>query len=43
MTCPLCRAHFDKLFVPVVDKVLQQKIQAQMGKEFEERKEELEA
>ena len=20
MTCPLCRAHFDKLFVPVVDK-----------------------
>ena len=23
MTCPLCRAHFDKLFIPVVDRELQ--------------------
>ena len=24
MTCPMCRAHFDKLFVPQVDKTLQE-------------------
>ena len=24
MTCPMCRAHFDKLFVPQVDTVLQE-------------------
>ena len=26
MTCPLCRIHFDKLFVPVIDKELQEAI-----------------
>ena len=38
MTCPMCRAHFDKLFVPVVDKELQAKIRDEMGDQFEERK-----
>ena len=42
MTCPLCRAHFDKLFVPVVDKDFQKRIAKEMGSEFEERKAELE-
>jgi len=43
MTCPMCRAHFDKLFVPVVDHELQAQIAFEMGKEYEERKAELEA
>ena len=43
MTCPLCRVHFEKCFVPVIDKELQAAIKAEMGKEFEERKAELEA
>ena len=38
MTCPMCRAHFDKLFVPSVDKQLQRQIAAAMGHEYEERK-----
>ena len=31
MTCPMCRAHFDKLFVPEVDTQLQEEIAAAMG------------
>jgi len=42
MTCPMCRTHFDKLFVPQVDKDLQMEIAAAMGDRFEERKAELE-
>ena len=42
MTCPMCRAHFDKLFVPQVDQELQREIAAAMGAEYEERKAELE-
>ena len=42
MTCPMCRAHFDKLFVPQVDIELQREIAAAMGQMFEERKQELE-
>ena len=42
MTCPMCRVHFDKLFVPVIDYELQAAIKAEMGDEFEERKAELE-
>jgi len=41
MTCPLCRAEFDNLFVPVVDKDLQNEIMQAAGEEFEERKQEL--
>lgn len=41
MKCPLCRAHFDKAFVPVVDIDLQQKLAEQYTEEFEERKQEL--
>ena len=33
--------HFDKLFVPVIDKELQAAIKAEMGQKFEERKAEL--
>ena len=43
MTCPMCRSHFDKLFVPEVDKDLQDMIALKMGAQFEERKAELEA
>ena len=43
MTCPMCRSHFDKLFVPEVDKDLQDMIALEMGAQFEERKAELEA
>ena len=43
MTCPMCRAHFDKLFVPQVDADLQREIAEAMGAQFEERKMELEA
>ena len=32
MTCPMCRAHFDKLFIPQVDRELQEEIAAAMGK-----------
>ena len=42
MTCPLCRAHFDKLFIPAVDKDFQKRIAKEMGSEYEERKAELE-
>ena len=42
MTCPMCRVHFDKLFVPVIDYELQAAIKAEMGEQFEERKAELE-
>ena len=42
MTCPMCRAHFDKLFIPQIDKDLQAEIAEAMGREFEERKLELE-
>ena len=38
----MCRAHFDKLFVPQVDIELQREIAAAMGSMFEERKQELE-
>ena len=38
MTCPMCRAHFDKLFVPQIDTQLQRQIAAAMGSEYEERK-----
>ena len=41
--CPMCRAHFDKLFVPQVDQDLQREIAEAMGAQFEERKQELEA
>ena len=41
MCCPLCRRNFDKLFVPRVDKDLQNEIIINAGAEFEERKEEL--
>ena len=41
MTCPLCRAHFDKLFIPVVDKALQEQIALEAGYQFEERKAQL--
>ena len=41
MTCPMCRQHFDKLFVPVVDKELQDEIAKVSGSEFEERKAQL--
>ena len=34
MTCPLCRAHFDKLFIPVLDEDLQQEIQEEKKEEF---------
>ena len=39
--CPMCRAHFDKLFIPQVDRELQEEIAAAMGAEFEERKAEV--
>ena len=39
----MCRSHFDKLFVPVVDKELQAQIAHDMGRQYEERKAELEA
>ncbi len=41
MCCPLCRRNFDKLFVPRVDKDLQNEIIINARAEFEERKEEL--
>ena len=31
MTCPMCRAHFDKLFIPQIDRELQDEIAAAMG------------
>ena len=37
----MCRAHFDKLFIPEVNIELQKHIESQMGSEFEERKKEL--
>ena len=43
MTCPMCRSHFDKHFVPQVDADLQQEIAEKMGHLFEERKQELQA
>ena len=42
MTCPMCRAHFDKLYIPMIDKDLQLEIAEKMGHLFEERKAELE-
>jgi transcription initiation factor IIF auxiliary subunit len=41
MTCPMCRAHFDKNFLPSIDKGLQEEIKEQLGEEFETRKAEL--
>ncbi len=41
MVCPLCRAHFDKLFVPVIDRDMQKKIQQDAEQDFEERKQQL--
>ena len=41
MVCPMCRAHFDKLFVPLIDKEMQKKIQEDVTELFEERKQEL--
>ena len=41
-SCPMCRAHFDKKFVPQIDKDLQLEIAEAMGKQFEERKMSLE-
>ena len=41
MVCPMCRAHFDKLFVPLIDKEMQKKIQEDVAELFEERKQEL--
>ena len=43
MTCPMCRAHFDRKFIPQVDKDLQLEIAQAMGAQFEERKASLEA
>ena len=39
----MCRAHFDKLFIPEVNLEFQKHIADQMGAQFEERKQELEA
>ena len=41
MTCPLCRAEFDKNFVPAVDLGLQSEMIQNIPKAFEERKAEL--
>ena len=41
MVCPLCRAHFDKLFVPVIDRDIQKTISEDHKEDFEERKAEL--
>ena len=41
MVCPLCRAHFDKLFVPVIDRDIQKQISEELKDDFEERKAEL--
>ena len=41
MCCPLCRAHFDKLFVPQVDTVFQKEIMENAKDAFEARKEKL--
>ena len=41
MTCPMCRATFDKKFIPQVDKDLQLEIAQAMGEKFNERKAEL--
>ena len=38
----MCRAHFDKLYIPQVDRDLQLEISQRMGLQFEERKAELE-
>lgn len=38
MQCPLCRAAFDKLFIPAIDKDLQKKISGMFTKEYEEAK-----
>jgi hypothetical protein len=41
MTCPLCRATFDKLFIPAIDKDLQEKISGMFEQEYEEAKSDL--
>ena len=41
MACPLCRVHFRRSFVPVVDKKLQQEIRSNAAEAFEKRKQEL--
>ena len=41
LTCPLCRAEFDKNFVPAVDIGLQSEMKMNIGEEFEKQKNEL--
>ena len=41
MTCPFCRAEFDKLFVPVIDTELQKELALSDPEAFEMAKEEL--
>lgn len=41
MTCPLCRANFDNLFIPAVDTDLQMKLAEMFTEEYEESKAEL--
>jgi hypothetical protein len=38
MTCPLCRKEFDKLFIPTIDKAMQEEAMMDFKNEFEERK-----
>mmetsp|Transcript_17667 Transcript_17667/g.51421 ORF Transcript_17667/g.51421 Transcript_17667/m.51421 type:complete len:177 (-) Transcript_17667:30-560(-) len=42
MPCPMCRARFDELFVPAIDREMQSRIAAETGRRYEERKAELE-
>ena len=35
MTCPFCRAEFDKLFVPVIDMDMQNELQMSDAVKFE--------
>ena len=41
MTCPLCRAEFDKNFVPAVDIKIQSEVKLNFNSAFEQRKAEL--
>ena len=41
MTCPMCRAHFDKLFIPVLDEDLQHEIEEEKTEEFNQIKAQL--
>ena len=38
MACPMCRAHFDKHFIPQIDRDLQEEIAAAMGQQFKDKK-----